>query len=46
MRFRLQELLETDSEAQKLRSKEGYKDVEQVLHNQGLSFMPEAIWPS
>ena len=43
MRLRLQELQETDSEAQKLRSKEGYKEVEGVLHHQGLPFVPEAI---
>ena len=43
MRLRLQELQETNSKAQKLRSKEGYKKVEGVLHYQGLPFVPEAI---
>ena len=43
MRLRLQELQETDSEAQELRSKEGYEEVEGVLHHQGLPFVPEAI---
>ena len=44
MRLRLQELQETDSEAQELRSKEGYEEVEGVLHHQGLPFVPKAIW--
>ena len=44
MRLRLQELQETDSKAQKLRSKKGYKEVEGVLHHQGLLFVPKAIW--
>ena len=44
MRLRPQELKETDSEAQKLQSKEGYKEVEGGLHHQGLPFVPEAIW--
>ena len=43
MRLRLQELQETDSEAQELQSKEGYKDVKEVLHHQGLPFMPKTI---
>ena len=43
MRLRLQELQETDSEAQKLRSKKGYKEVKRVLHHQGLLFVPKAI---
>ena len=43
MGFSLQELQETDSQAQKLRSKEGYEEVEGVLHHQGLLFVPGAI---
>ena len=44
MRLKLQELQETDSEVQELRSKEEYKEVEGVLYHQDLLFMPEAIW--
>ena len=44
MRLRLQELQKTDSEAQELRSKEGYKEVKKVLYHQGPPFMPKAIW--
>ena len=43
MRLRLQELKETDSEAQELRSKEGYKKVEEVLHHRGILFVPKAL---
>ena len=43
MRLRLQELQEIDSEAQKLRSKEGYKEVKGVLHHQSLLFVPKTI---
>ena len=43
MRLKLQELQETDSKAQELQSKEGYKEVEGVLHHQGLSFVPKVI---
>ena len=43
MRFKMQELQEANSEAQKLQSQEGYKKVEGVLHYQGLSFVPKAI---
>ena len=43
MRLRLQELQETNSEPQELRSKEGYKKVERILYHQGIPFMPEAI---
>ena len=43
MRLKLQELQETDSKAQELRSKEGYKEVKGVLYHQGLSFVLEAI---
>ena len=44
MRLRLQELQETDSEAQELRTKDGYQDIDRVLQHQGLPFMPKAIW--
>ena len=45
MRLRLQELQETDPKAQKLRQyvREGYKEVDEVLHHQDLLFVPEAI---
>ena len=45
MRLRLQELQETNSEAQELRQqgREGYEEVDGVLHHQGLPFVPEAI---
>ena len=43
MRLRLQELQETDSEAQELRTKDGYQDIDGVLHHQGLLFVPKAI---
>ena len=43
MRLRLQELQEADSEAQELRTKDGYQDIDGVLHHQGLPFVPEAI---
>ena len=45
MRLRLQELQETDSEAQKLRQQgqKAYEEVNGVLHHQGLFFVPEAI---
>ena len=44
MRLKLQELQESDFEAQEWWSKEGYKEVEGVLHYQGLPFVPETIW--
>ena len=44
MRLRLQGLQETDSEAQELRTKDGYQDIDEVLHHQGLFFVPKAIW--
>ena len=44
IRLRLQELQQTNSKAQELQSKKGYKEVKEVLHHQGLPFMPEAIW--
>ena len=45
MRLWLQELQETDFEAQKLRQqgRKGYEEVNGVLHHQGLSFVSEAI---
>ena len=43
MRFRLQKLQETNSEAQELRSKKGYKEVKGVLSHHSLPFVPEAI---
>ena len=45
MRLRLQELQKTDSEAQELRQqgREGYEEVDGVLHHQGLPFVTEAI---
>ena len=44
MRLRLQELQETNSEAQELGFKEGYKEVKEVLYHQGLPFVPKTIW--
>ena len=44
MRLKLQELQETDSEAPKLRIKEGYQDSNGVLHHQGLLFVPKTMW--
>ena len=44
MRFRLQELQETNFEAQELQSKEGYEKVKEIAHHWGLFFVPEAIW--
>ena len=43
MRLRLQELQEIDSEAQELWTKNGYQDIDGVLHHQGLPFVPDAI---
>ena len=43
MRLRLQELQESNFEALKLWSKEGYKEVEGVLYYQGLFFVSKAI---
>ena len=45
MRVRLQDLKETDSEAQELRQQgqEGYKEIDGMLHYQGLSFVPKAM---
>ena len=44
MRLRLQELQEIDSEAQELRIKDGYQDIDGVLYHQSLLFVPKAIW--
>ena len=45
MRLRLVELQESNEEAQKIRVEglDGYKDVNGVLHYQGLPFVPEII---
>ena len=45
MGLRLQELQKTDSKAQELRQQgqEGYKEVDGVLHYQGLFFVSKAI---
>ena len=45
MRLRLQELQETNSEAQELRQQkaDGYEEIDDILHHQGLPFVPEAI---
>ena len=45
MRLRLAKLQQSDEEAWKIRAKglEGYKEVDQVLHHQGLPFIPEVI---
>ena len=46
MRLRLSELQESDDEARKIRAKElknDYKEVDRVLHHQGLPFVLEAI---
>ena len=46
MRLRLSELQESDDEAQKIRAEElknDCKEVDRVLHHQGLPFVPEAI---
>ena len=41
MRLKLQKLQETNFEAQELRCKKGYKEVERVLYHQGLPFVPK-----
>ena len=46
MRLRLSELQESDDEAQKIRAeglKNGYEEVEGILHHQGLFFVPGSI---
>ena len=44
-RLRLAELQESNEEAQKIRTEglNGYEEVDEVLHHQGLSFMPQVI---
>ena len=44
IRLQLQEPQETDFKAQELRTKDGYQNIDSVLHYQGLVFVPEAIW--
>ena len=46
MRLWLAELQESNKESRKIREKglkEGYKEVDRVLHHQGLLFIPEII---
>ena len=46
MYLRLLELQESNNEARKIRAKrlkDSYKEVDGVLHHQGLPFVPEAI---
>ncbi len=46
MRMRLPQLQDDDKEAMKLRSKrlpEGWEDIKQVLHYQGLPYVPKVI---
>ena len=46
MRLRLQELQESDFQAQKVRAEslqESWEDVKGILHHQGLPFVPEVI---
>ena len=43
MRLRLLESQKSNFKAQKLSKKDSYKKVDEVLHHQGLFFMPEAI---
>ncbi len=46
MKMRLPKLQDDDKEAMKLRSEglpEGWKDIKQVLHYQGLSYVPKVI---
>ena len=43
MRLRLQGLQEINSEAQELRQKEAYSEINRVLHYQGLPFIPKDI---
>ena len=46
MRLRLQELQAEDEQARKTRVKhsEGWDDINGVLHDQGLPYIPEIIW--
>ena len=43
IRLKLQDLQETNSEAIELRTKDGYKVIDRVLHHQDLPFMHKAI---
>ena len=47
MKLRLQELQEEDEQAQKLRAeqpvKDGWENIDGVLHHQGLPYVPEII---
>ena len=45
MRLKLQELQETNSKAQELRQQKanGYKEIDNIIHHQGLQFVPKAI---
>ena len=45
MRLKVQELQETNREAQELRQQkaDGYKEINEILHHQGLPFVPKAI---
>ena len=44
MKLKLQELQEVNLEAQELRQKDGYQEIDGMLHHQGLSFVLKAIW--
>ena len=46
MRLRFQELQETNRKAQKLRQQkvDGYKEIDEIFHYQGLPFVFKAIW--
>ena len=45
MRLKLQELLEANREVQELRKQkaDGYEKIDEILHHQGLLFVPKAI---
>ena len=45
MRLKLQELQETNLEAQEMRQQkaDGYEEIEEIIYHQGLPFVPEAI---
>ena len=46
IRLRLGELQKSDIEAQKVKAngRDGYEEIDGVLHDQGLPFVPEVIW--
>ena len=46
IRLKLAKLQKSDDETQKIKAKglHGYKDINRVLHHQGLLFVPEIIW--